>query len=105
MATEFQEKLFNTIASIPEGRVSTYGHVARAVGAGGMARYITSTMKSHPKFNMLPWHRVVYADGTMWHAGMDNREERVKIFKNEGIEVTDENKIVNFHEVLYTFED
>ena len=105
MATEFQEKLFEIIMAIPEGRVSTYGHVARAAGVGKMARYITSSIRSHERFWDLPWHRVVYADGRIWHADAENKEERIAQFKLEGVTIREDGTIEDFYDILYTFEE
>lgn len=101
--TEFQQKIFNAIASIPEGQVTTYGHVARAVGRPHMARYITGMVSKHPMAHMLPWHRVVYSDGRVWSKGSVMEQERIKLFENEDVQVED-GKIVDFNDILYTFE-
>jgi len=101
--TEFQQKIFNAIASIPEGEVTTYGHIARAIGRPNMARYLTGMVSKHPHAHMLPWHRVVYSDGRVWSKGAAMEQERIQLFKHEGVHV-ENGKIVDFHDILYTFE-
>ncbi len=58
----FQE-IWNVVAAIPRGQVSTYGSVARAAGLPGRARLVGRALRESPKEMMLPWHRVVGAGG------------------------------------------
>ena len=101
MATEFQLKVWEAVESIPEGKVTTYGHIARASGKPNAARYISRIIGQHPDAKDLPWHRIVYANGTIW-CPEEYKEIRHKRYKKEGIELKGD-KIVNFSDVLYTF--
>jgi methylated-DNA-protein-cysteine methyltransferase-like protein len=58
----FQE-IWNVVAAIPRGQVSTYGAVARAAGLPGRARLAGRALRESPKEMHLPWHRVVGAGG------------------------------------------
>ena len=65
----FSERVLEAVLSIPKGRVSTYGRIARACGAGPMAsQSITAILgKAHKeKGVIIPFHRIVYADGSIW---------------------------------------
>ena len=57
MATEFQKKVWEVVEAIPEGRVATYGDIARAAGRPNLARYISNIIAQHPQAAKLPWHR------------------------------------------------
>jgi methylated-DNA-protein-cysteine methyltransferase-like protein len=59
---QFQE-IWNVVAAIPRGQVSTYGAVARAAGLPGRARLAGRALRESPKEMRLPWHRVVGAGG------------------------------------------
>ena len=50
----------------------------------------------------IPFHRIVYADGSVW---MNNiyRTKRLKLYKEEGIEIDGKGKIKNFEEKLWEF--
>ncbi len=101
--SEFSLKVWELGTLIPKGRVTTYGTIARLAGGGGQAaRSITSILSMSPK--KIPWHRIVYSDGSIWTPN-EHKNERVKLYKKEGIEVDDNGKIVNFKNVLYTFDD
>lgn len=101
----FSERVLKLALSIPKGRVSTYGRIARAAGSGPMAsQSITSILsKAWDKGNhKIPWHRIVYSDGHVW-IDDKHRAERMKLYKKEGIKVDSKGKIENFNKILFEF--
>lgn len=107
----FSERVVEIALSIPKGRVTTYGRVARAAGAGGMAsQSITGILaKAHlpaqagqEKGFVIPFHRIVYANGSVW-TNEQHHTKRMKLYKEEGIEVDKNGKIKNFKEILLEF--
>jgi alkylated DNA nucleotide flippase Atl1 len=56
------ETVLSLVEQIPEGRASTYGTIAEAVGRGG-ARGVGRVMALHG--GAVPWWRVVRADGSL----------------------------------------
>ncbi|MFF2909521.1 MGMT family protein [Paenibacillus sp. NPDC057934] len=61
--TPFTQKVIEVIQSIPEGKVMTYGGVARAAGSPRAARQVVRILHSMSRKYKLPWHRVVNAKG------------------------------------------
>jgi len=59
----YQEKIWQIVALIPEGKVATYGQVAELAGLPKMARAVGRTLSQLPKDTQLPWHRVINAQG------------------------------------------
>ena len=57
------EAIWEAVGSIPHGRVSTYGAVARAAGLPGRARQVGFALKVAADSLNLPWQRVVGAGG------------------------------------------
>lgn len=101
--SEFSLKVWELATLIPKGRVTTYGVMARLAGGGGQAaRSISSILSNSP--NKVPWHRIVYSDGRVWTSN-EHRNERMKLYKKEGIEIDEKGKIKDFKDVLYTFDD
>ena len=101
----FSERVLKLALSIPKGRVSTYGRIARAGGAGPMAsQSITAILgKAWQAGNhKIPWHRIVYANGSVW-TDESHKTERLKLYKKEKIEVDEKGKIKNFNKVLFEF--
>lgn len=101
----FSRRVVEAALSIPSGRVTTYGRIARAAGAGGQAsRSITGILgKAYDMGERaIPFHRIVYADGTVW---MNSRlkAERMKLYGKEGIKVDKHGKIENFSHTLFEF--
>ncbi|MGA9746513.1 MAG: MGMT family protein [Nocardioides sp.] len=58
---EYVEAVLSLVEQIPEGRVTTYGALAEAIGSGG-PRQVGSVMASYG--GPVPWWRVVHADGS-----------------------------------------
>lgn len=103
--TIFTERVIKAALSIPKGRVSTYGRIARAAGGGGMAaQSITSILgKAYDAGETrIPFHRIVYADGRIW-VDDKHRKERMKLYKAEGIEVDKNDRIKNFADTVFDF--
>jgi alkylated DNA nucleotide flippase Atl1 len=101
----FSQRVVEATLSIPSGRVTTYGRLARACGAGPMAsQSITAILgKAYEKGEKnIPFHRIVYANGTIWISD-EYRAKRLKLYKAEGIEIEKGNKIKNFEEKVFEF--
>lgn len=101
----FSERVVKLALSIPPGRITTYGRIARAAGGGPMAsQSITSILgKAWDKGEQsIPWHRIVYADGRIW-ADKEHRAERMKLYQKEGIVIDASGRIANFHDLLWEF--
>ncbi len=64
------------IASVPRGKVITYGQVAEAAGFPGAARLTVRALYSGVG---LPWHRVVAAGGRIALTGEDGQEQRLRL--------------------------
>jgi methylated-DNA-protein-cysteine methyltransferase-like protein len=69
-------RLQGVIASIPRGKVITYGQVAAAAGFPGAARL---TVRALQVGVGLPWHRVVAAGGRIALRGEDGDEQRLRL--------------------------
>jgi methylated-DNA-protein-cysteine methyltransferase-like protein len=63
MDTQLNEMIWQVLASIPKGKVATYGQIAKLCGYPGYARYVGHTLKQLPQGTALPWHRVINAKG------------------------------------------
>lgn len=61
MDSDYVEAVLAVVATVPAGRVITYGEVAAIVGRAG-PRQVGRVMSEHG--SQVPWWRVVRADGT-----------------------------------------
>lgn len=56
-------KIFRLVNSIPPGKVTTYGTIARVLGNPRLSRRVGFAMASLPQGSTVPWHRVVGKNG------------------------------------------
>lgn len=102
--TPFSLIVYELALSIPEGRVTTYGDLARAAGGGAMAsRSISGILGKAPNQRAIPWHRIVYAGGRVWFSPETEKKRRA-LYKREGIKLDEKDRIKNFEEIRYTFD-
>ena len=101
----FSQKVWELATSIPAGRVTTYGILAKAAGGGVMAaRSITSILGKAPNQGAIPYHRIVYAGGKIWFTP-DREDERRALYAKENIAVSPKGIVRNLEEVLYYFDE
>jgi methylated-DNA-protein-cysteine methyltransferase-like protein len=86
LASSLKEEIWQLVASIPSGRVATYGQVARLAGFPKHARYVGTTLKQLPKGTTLPWYRVLKSNGELaFPAGSTAWKRQKSRLEAEGI--------------------
>ena len=78
---EKQSRVLRCIRSVPVGKVSTYGAIARAAGWPGAARQVVRILH---QAQGLPWHRVVGAGGAIKLGGEGAAEQKFRL-RMEGV--------------------
>lgn len=94
----FSERVLDAALSIPSGKVTTYGRIARAAGGGPLASQSITNILGKAYDNgerSIPFHRIVYADGRIW-IDDKHRVARMRLYKKEKIEVDERNRIKDF---------
>ena len=61
--SEFERNVYLATFKIPEGKVSTYSRVARAIGKPRAQRAVANALHKNPLYPIVPCHRVVKSDG------------------------------------------
>lgn len=89
----FTQKVIDTILSIPEGRVTSYGAVAALAGSPRAARQVVRILHSSSRKHGLPWHRVVNREGRISLAQHQGFERQKELLEMEGVEVNPEGQI------------
>ena len=95
---DFFERVWTTVARIPHGRVTTYGHIARHLGIGRSARTVGWALKTVARSDAgvasIPCHRVVNREGALTgrlHFETPTvMEERLRA---EGVAFTDDGRV------------
>jgi methylated-DNA-protein-cysteine methyltransferase related protein len=60
---DINQRIWQVVAAIPAGKVTTYGAIARKAGLGSAARRVGFALRGLPADTHIPWHRVVNAKG------------------------------------------
>jgi len=70
--------------AIPRGLVSTYGRIARHIGAPGAARAVGTALAQNPFPIIVPCHRAVRVNGALggFRGGLDMKR---KLLEGEGV--------------------
>ncbi|WP_328874632.1 methylated-DNA--[protein]-cysteine S-methyltransferase [Streptomyces sp. NBC_00287] len=64
--TEFREKVWNALDTVPFGATTTYGEIAARIGASRAAvRAVGGAIGANPLLIVRPCHRVIGADGAL----------------------------------------
>lgn len=99
--TNFFQKAQDVASLIPYGRVTSYGAIARYLGAARSARTVGWAMNASKTKNKVPAHRVVNSKGIITgkhHFGGTNLMQQ--LLESEGA-VIENNEIVNFKEIFW----
>jgi methylated-DNA-protein-cysteine methyltransferase-like protein len=84
------QAIWNVVARIPRGQVSSYGDVARAAGLPGRARLAGTALRLMPEDMNLPWHRVMGAGGRIvFPKSSRHFREQSRLLRSEGVAVKD----------------
>ena len=82
------EEIWNVIAAISRGQVSTYGDVACMAGLPGHARQVAYALRNMPEELHLPWHRVLGAGGKIvFPKDSKSFKEQARRLKEDGVAV------------------
>ena len=92
----FFERVYEIARQIPEGKVTSYGAIAKALGTARSARMVGWAMNATHNRDDVPAHRVVNRIGMLsGKHHFDGTNLMQQLLENEGIEVID-NQIVDF---------
>ena len=79
------ERIWQVVASIPSGRVASYGQIAALAGLPGYARFVGTTLGKLPRDTNLPWHRVVNASLQIAPRNSQRMLEQKRRLRDEGV--------------------
>ncbi|WPQ65565.1 MGMT family protein [Chitinophaga sancti] len=97
---DFNKLVFDIARSIPKGRVTSYGAIAKALGKGNLSRMVGRAMGLvNEEKKPVPFQRVVnsqgYLTGDPRHIAV-----RRKLLEKEGVEIKND-KVVNFRNIFW----
>jgi len=77
---QFYSDIYEIVRKVPQGKVISYGHIAKLLGRPRNAREVGRAMRICPEG--IPWQRVVMADGSI--AGGKHADMRKVLLESEG---------------------
>jgi methylated-DNA-protein-cysteine methyltransferase-like protein len=97
-----KSRILAVVAAIPEGRVTTYGVIARHLGIGARQVAFVMATLTREESAALPWFRVVAANGVIssMKVGSVGRRQIARL-RAEGVSVLRSNKVEDFDKVLW----
>lgn len=98
----FYQNVFEVVALIPIGRVTSYGAIANYLGARRSSRLVGWAMNaSHSRLPKIPAHRVVNRQGLLsGKMHFSTPTEMEELLVAEGHEIK-ENQLVNFNAIFW----
>lgn len=99
---DFFQGVFEIVRHIPEGRVTNYGAIAKALSTPRSSRMVGWAMNaSHSQTPKVPAHRVVNRNGILsGKMHFPTPEAMQQALEKEGIKVV-QDKVVNFKELFW----
>lgn len=92
----FFERVYAIVRQIPEGKVTSYGAIAKVLGTARSARMVGWAMNASHNLEDVPAHRVVNRKGLLsGKHHFDGTNLMQQLLENEGIKVID-NQIIDF---------
>ncbi len=95
------DEFYKLMEQIPEGRVTTYGDIAIALGDISAARAVGQMLSNNKDPSKYPCHRVISSDGSMGgFTHPDGIKEKIRRLAKEGIKISN-GKVENFESIRF----
>lgn len=82
----FKDRVKKLLATVPTGKVVTYGTLAAYAGSPRAARQVVWILNTYAEKEKLPWHRVINARGKISLGRGQGYELQREMLRSEGIE-------------------
>ncbi len=97
----FFKKVYEVARLIPYGRVTSYGAIARYLGAPGSARMVGWAMNASHTIDDVPAHRVVNRKGLLTGKHhFEGTDLMQQLLENEGVQVID-HQVIDFDTLFW----
>jgi len=97
-ADDFRQLVFDAVCLIPEGRVTTYGAIAAAIGHPTRARAVGQALKQSK--GDIPAHRVVNSVGRLSGKAFFGGNRMEALLTKEGV-LVENDKVVDFRTLFW----
>ncbi len=101
MEANFFERVYAIARQIPEGKVTSYGAIAKALGTARSARMVGWAMNACHNMDDVPAHRVVNRAGLLsGKHHFDGTNLMQQLLESEGV-IIKEHQIINFEALFW----
>jgi methylated-DNA-[protein]-cysteine S-methyltransferase len=85
VGTEFQQRVWNALLTIPYGQTRTYGQIAQQIGSPTAFRAVGLANGHNPIGIIVPCHRVIGANGSLtgYGGGLDRKLNLLEMERNK----------------------
>ena len=98
MEKDFFQRVYEVVKQIPCGRITTYGAIAKKIGAPKSARMVGYALNASHLNEEIPAHRVVNRKGLLTgNHHFQGTNLMQQLLENEGVKIKD-NTVQNFKE-------
>jgi deoxyribonuclease V len=93
------EYTYDLVRQIPEGKISSYGAVAEALGDKIAARAVGRMMNQNPNADTMPCYKIVHSNGQLGGFGL-GIDDKIRRLNKVNIKVEND-KIIDFSSVFF----
>lgn len=98
---KLDKKIYKKLLEVPEGKITTYGELAKAVGMRNGQRAVGKIMNKNPYPVIIPCHRVVKSDGKVGGYAY-GQDVKINMLLKEGVRIKDD-KVLDWENTVYRF--
>lgn len=98
--SSFNKRCYELLKLIPEGKVTTYKEMARALGTKAW-RAVGTAMAKNNELIIIPCHRVVRINGAVGQYALGS-DKKAELLRDEGVDVLN-GKVKNLDKYLFKF--
>ena len=85
-SSPFTNQVYKILRTVPQGKVVTYGQLAKLAGSPKAARAVGMAMRINPDAPQTPCHRVVASDGSLTgYSGIGGVHRKKSMLIDEGV--------------------
>ena len=97
---DFNERCYRLISKIPEGKISTYKEIAKALNTKAY-RAVGNAMAKNPNPISVPCHRIINSNGSVggYALGID---KKIKLLKKERVLIS-KGRVINYKKIIFFF--
>ncbi len=88
MDNQKQQRIWQTVKTIPAGKVASYGQIADLAGLPGRSRLVGKSLGNLPENAEVPWYRVLRSSGQLAFAkGSEQAQLQTGLLQQENVVV------------------